>query len=343
MNTDFTDLKNPCSSADRSFVFRQIRRRRTVRKKSEFYTNAIDHRKFMNQLSIRAALAAAIFLSAASAACTGGSTSVAVNSEPAAAVNAEPANVNAETALGTPAAGSLDATAAPEAVVREVYKIHGEDFKRNANRILGGKTRTYLDKFFDKPLADLIWKDRTTNVGEIGALDFDPIYNAQDADIKNLVVSEATIEGERARVPVAFQNYDRREKLTYDLVRRGDAWKISDIRYPDGVTLTGIFKEAAQNDAPNGQTEENFFAGTYRVGNTTCTVKPVKMAFEVKWAKGSGTMMFFFDGDESAGSYRYSSEDSPRGRDAFVFDDDTFTTGTFIRADGTEMPVTKIK
>ena len=259
-------------------------------------------------------------------------------------VNTDAGNTNAAVVEATPDAGAKQTEVTAEAVIKEVYQIHGEDFKKNANRILGGKTRTYLDKFFDKPLADLIWKDRTTNVGEIGVLDFDPIYNAQDADIKNLVVNPAKVEGEKASVTVTFQNYDRKDTLVYQMVKRAAAWKIADIKYSDGTTLNGIFREAAKTDAaPQADsTGENFFSGTYRVGPTTATVKPVKMAFEVRWAKGSGAMMFFFEGDESAGRYIYASEDSPRGQDRFVFDDETFTTGTFIRADGTEMPVKKV-
>lgn len=37
----------------------------------------------------------------------------------------------------------------------------------------------------------------------------------------------------------------------------------------------------------------NKFEGNYQVGNTICTVKPVKMAFELRWAKGDGVMIFF--------------------------------------------------
>ena len=84
------------------------------------------------------------------------------------------------------------------------------------------------------------------------------------------------------------------------------------------------------------------FEGTYRVGETTCTVKPVKMAFEVRWAKGSGTMIFFAD-KESSEPNRFVSEDKGKGRDAFIFDTNRYETGIFIRADGKEMPIRKIK
>lgn len=231
-------------------------------------------------------------------------------------------------------------TLAPDALVRDLYKSHAEDFASSKDRLLNGKSRKFLDKYFDKNLADLMWKDLTTHKEEVGVLDFDPFYNAQDADIKKLVVGQPKIEGDRATVVVTFENFKRKDTLKYLLVRQNSVWKIADIKYSDGSGLLKYFKEDAQN---NDKSEDHFFAGTYRVGAATCTVKPIKMAFEIKWAKGSGTMIFYFDGDASAGRYTYSSEKNGRGRDTFIFDDDRIATGKFIRgSDGKEMPVSKV-
>jgi hypothetical protein len=230
----------------------------------------------------------------------------------------------------------------PDAVVRDLYKKHQTD-----GDILDSKSRKLIDKYFDKTLGDYLWKDLTTHKDEVGVLDFDPFFNAQDLDIKNLKIAEPKIEGERATVLVTFQNFDRKENLTYSLKRQNANWKISDIKYTDGSTLVGYFKDYEKNNpttASTGKKEEGRFEGTYKVGETTCTVKPIKMAFEIKWAKGSGTMIFYFDGEPSMGRYVYTSEPTSRGgTDKFVFDDETLTTGTFVRADGREMPVSKVK
>jgi hypothetical protein len=241
---------------------------------------------------------------------------------------------NIETTESTANASGAAQQNAPDALVKDLYKTHDKD----NNAILDGKSRKLIDKYFDKTLADFLWKDLTTHSDEVGVLDFDPFYNAQDVQIKNFKIGEPKIEGDKAAVVVAFQNFDRKDTLTYALTRRNAAWKISDIKYTDGTTLIGYFKEDAKNNAAG---EDKFFEGTYKVGDTTCTVKPVKMAFEIRWAKGSGTMTFFYD--ETAGKYSYSSEDTGKGRDKFIFDDDTFTTGRFVRADGKEMPVSKVK
>lgn len=128
---------------------------------------------------------------------------------------------------------------APDAVVRDLYKTHDKD----NGAILDGKSRRLLDKYFDKTLADFIWKDLTTHRDEVGVLDFDPFYNAQDTQIKNFAVGAPKINGDKASVVVRFQNFTRKETLNYQLVRRKAVWKISDIKYTDGTSLLRYFKE----------------------------------------------------------------------------------------------------
>lgn len=246
------------------------------------------------------------------------------------------ANSDVETTESTVAnmSGAAQQTT-PDALVKDLYKTHDKD----NGAILDGKSRRLIDKYFDKTLAELLWKDLTTQRDEVGVLDFDPFYNAQDTQIKNFRVGEPKIEGGRASVPVTFQNFDRQETLTYVLVRRNSTWKISDINYPNSESLLGYFWNYEKN---NKAAEDGNFEGTYRVGDTTCTVKPVKMAYEIRWAKGSGAMIFFSD-NSAGGANSFVSEDKGKGTDRFVFDDDRLTTGKFIRADGKEMPVSKVK
>ena len=84
------------------------------------------------------------------------------------------------------------------------------------------------------------------------------------------------------------------------------------------------------------------FEGRYRVGGTSCTVKPIKMAFEVRWAKGKGSMVFFYEWDSLFGNYTYVSDEKPSGFDRFVFSDERLVSGVFIRSDGMRYPVNKI-
>ena len=84
------------------------------------------------------------------------------------------------------------------------------------------------------------------------------------------------------------------------------------------------------------------FEGSYRVGGTTCTVKPIKMAFEVRWATGTESMVFFYEWDSRFGNYTYVSEEKPSGFDRFVFSDGRLASGVFIGSDSMRYPLNKI-
>lgn len=125
----------------------------------------------------------------------------------------------------------------PAAVVRELYRVH-----RNGNgQVFERQGRRHQQKFFDAKLAGLIWKDLTeTPEGEPGRIDFDPLFNAQDARIKNFRVGEGAVEGRTAGVPVTFVNFDRRVRIDFRLVMVKGVWKISNIVYGGGSDLLAI-------------------------------------------------------------------------------------------------------
>jgi hypothetical protein len=57
----------------------------------------------------------------------------------------------------------------------------------------------------DKELADLIWH-MPNSPDEVGPLDGDPLYNAQDMKTTNFVIHKPTVTGETANVSVTFRN-----------------------------------------------------------------------------------------------------------------------------------------
>lgn len=252
-----------------------------------------------------------------------------------AVANTENTRTIAATAVGETAAAQT--VPAPDALIKDLYKTHDKD----NGAIVQGKNRAILDKYFDKNLADLIWKDMTTNRDEVGVIDFDIFYNAQDADIKNLVVGAAKIDGDKAIVPVTFENFKQKNEITYSLVKEKSVWKISNINYGKGDSLLKYFKDTNESIKTTAN-EPGEFEGRYQVGETTCTVTPVKMAFEVKWTKGTGTEMFFYDNAED-GKYTFASEPKAGKTNVFSFDDENYTSGTFYRGDGREFPVKRIK
>lgn len=85
------------------------------------------------------------------------------------------------------------------------------------------------------------------------------------------------------------------------------------------------------------------FDGRYRVGRTFCQVSPSKMSYEVRWAKGSGPMYFFFEEAPSASNFVYVSEPKKNGKDRFEFDSDEHNSGRFVRSDGKVFSVKRMQ
>jgi hypothetical protein len=132
-------------------------------------------------------------------------------------------------------ATDLSQNADPEALVADLYKQHdsymGPFFQTNS--------RPRVDKYFTKRLADLIWQDATTAKGAVGAIVADPVYGAESIEIKEFEVGKAAINGDTATVPVTFENFDAKQKVTFSLKKENDLWHIDDIRYSNGETLMG--------------------------------------------------------------------------------------------------------
>lgn len=216
----------------------------------------------------------------------------------------------------------------PETLVAELYKQH--DAKKSP---FFQKDRARIDKYFTKQLGDLVLRDATHPVDEIGAIGADPLYDGQDFEIKEFAVGKGTIDGTKSTVNVTFTNFGEKKTIVFSLVETAGAWRILDIKYSHGDTLLAMLREAygdGKTNAPPIKNVAGEFEGTYQVGETTCTVKPVKMAFEVRWAKGSGVEMFHFE----EGNTFESDTDTTAGRSKFFFDDENYNTGTFKRADG---------
>lgn len=276
----------------------------------------------------------AAFLAFAAANCSSTASNLAVD------INTANTNSNALAAENpdTGDAAIAIAETAPDAIVTDLYKQHDA----NKSPFFQTKNRALVDKYFTKATADLIWKDAVDSKGEIGALDADPLYNAQDTEIKNFKVGQADINDNKAEVPVNFTNFGKKQKITFVLVKEKSTWKIEDIKYDD-FTLVKLFKENSSPISDDKSNDSNGeFEGKYQVGDTTCTVKPIKMAFEVKWEKGKGSEIFLFQ-DRANDKYIFASDPNPGKANVFAFDDENYNSGMFYRADGKEFVVNRIK
>jgi IS5 family transposase len=136
----------------------------------------------------------------------------------------------------------------PEEVVTDLYRQHKKQspFFQTMNRAL-------LDKYFEKEFADLIWKDAMTSKSEVGVIDGDPLFNAQDMDIKKFVVHPADYTASygaypskpryklpaptKASVAVTFENFGQEHSVDFEMSYFPTGWKIWDIRYDDSTQL----------------------------------------------------------------------------------------------------------
>ena len=85
-------------------------------------------------------------------------------------------------------------------------------------------------ELYSPTLIDL-WEamEARTPDGEVGAIDFDPLINAQDYDIVGLAVGDPAINGDQAVVTATFTNLGEPQEIRFTLVRRAEGWKIDDI------------------------------------------------------------------------------------------------------------------
>lgn len=131
-------------------------------------------------------------------------------------------------------------TSDPRALVVDLYKQH--DAKKSP--FFQTEDRSRLDKYFVKSLADLIWKDANDSAGEVGVIDGDPLYDAQDTEIKAFAIGKAVTKGSSATVPVTFRNFGKRVKITFALKQSRGDWKIDNIVYSSGSgNLRAWFKK----------------------------------------------------------------------------------------------------
>ena len=140
----------------------------------------------------------------------------------------------------------------PDAILRELYQAHdtqkGPFFDR--------KNRHLAERYFTKELAALIVKDAVKSGDDVGAIDFDPLYDSQDPQVKNFEIgavqwgdiknrADDPGEGASALVIVTFKDNGEAREMWFVFKQQPDkTWRISDIRYPENTSLLNILRAA---------------------------------------------------------------------------------------------------
>ena len=136
--------------------------------------------------------------------------------------------------------GQTSRTASPDALVRELYRVHNQKH----SPFFQTRSRALLYKYFEKKLADMIWKDAVKSKGEVGVIDGDPLYDAQDMEIKHVAIVSPRYEPGRAMVDANFENFGQKKTITFIVVKGKLGWRIRDIIYSEVRTLGSEFKES---------------------------------------------------------------------------------------------------
>jgi Protein of unknown function (DUF3828) len=94
-------------------------------------------------------------------------------------------------------------------------------------------------KYLSKSLVALWAKaDAHTPKGDVGPVDFDPVTNSQEPDVKSFTVTAEQSEADKATIAAALIGHHTTRKapdqtVRYDFVREANQWKIDDIRGAD--------------------------------------------------------------------------------------------------------------
>jgi hypothetical protein len=79
--------------------------------------------------------------------------------------------------------------------------------------------------------------DARTKKGDSGPVDFDPITNSQDADVKSFKVAAEKQAADKATMAVTIESHQREARanaadktIRYDFVQEARQWKIDDIK-----------------------------------------------------------------------------------------------------------------
>jgi hypothetical protein len=85
------------------------------------------------------------------------------------------------------------------------------------------------------------------------------------------------------------------------------------------------------------------FEGKYQVGNSFCIVKPIKMAFEVKWPARKDSAIFFYEEETPKGEVIFAESEVSAGNARFIFSDNKLDKGFYIGRDRKKIKVSRTR
>ncbi len=229
----------------------------------------------------------------------------------------------------------------PDAVVKKLYAAH----TANKSPFNQTKNRALVDQYFVKDLADMIWKDAVDANGEVGAIDFDPLYGSQE-ESTNLVVGNLREAGgpDNAFVKATFKTAGKADFADYELMReKGKGWKIVGISYGNGEDISSILRYSQDAEFKKEFDAEQTFTGEYSVGKMKCSVERTLngMKHRVSCGDDGSFKLYQVEGNETETEY-LELDEKGNTKSKFVFKNGA-KDGKFIDAAGKEVKVTQSK
>jgi hypothetical protein len=135
----------------------------------------------------------------------------------------------------SPAYAESPAPSDPAAVLTAIY-TRAANSKGDSGGAFIIESKAAKTKYLSKALVALWAKaDAHTPKGDVGPVDFDPITNSQEPDVKSFKIDAEKMEADKATMAVSIAGHRNDRKpadqiVRYDFVREANSWKIDDIR-----------------------------------------------------------------------------------------------------------------
>jgi hypothetical protein len=132
-------------------------------------------------------------------------------------------------------AGSVNDS--PQDLLQSLYRLHDN----GQGPFLDPAAKADRERFFTTELAHMLDQElNSTGDDEVGRLDFDPFYNAQDTEISGFDIAVPKVSGPQVTALVHFLNFGQSVEIGYRLIQDARGWRIDDIDYGDGHSLRKI-------------------------------------------------------------------------------------------------------
>jgi len=130
------------------------------------------------------------------------------------------------------------ADVSPQSLVSKLYRLRS----KKGDPLRNPTDQKSLGQYFSDHLTQLYVQDQIDAKGEVGRMEADPLYYAQDFEITDFKIGEPSRTKDGVVVVVTFRNIKKPCHVDFDLIETKAGWRVSDIRYEDGNTLRGILE-----------------------------------------------------------------------------------------------------